>query len=166
MSPMLPCPFCVAPARLTHVKEQGLIVRIRAECTGEGCWAGIEDWIADEQSASRVVESWNRRTPGENVMAKQKAKAQLTGAHQAFVLSVPAEHHAEVESALTAAPQEHRGPIIDIINGLKDRLQKLGAIPWGQLLALIPLIAAAFASPLTGLGPLVLAIAALFAPAA
>jgi hypothetical protein len=96
-------------------------------------------------------------------MAKQKAKGQepLSAAHQSFLSGVPDDHRATVAAALDAAPAAQRGPIIDAIKTLRGL-----NIPWGKLVALIPVIAAFLANPATGIVALITAIAALFQPAA
>lgn len=84
-----------------------------------------------------------------------------------FTAAAPVEHQARFAEALDAVPQEHQGGVISILDGLVAKFKARGlTIPWTGLLALIPLIAACFVNPLTGLGPLILAVAALFAPVA
>lgn len=64
MEKLLPCPFCGSPAKLGHLKvDQHGDIRLVVECQGIGCWANIQEYVGDEQSATRVVAAWNRRTP-------------------------------------------------------------------------------------------------------
>jgi hypothetical protein len=79
--------------------------------------------------------------------------------------SMPPQHHANLDTALATVPTGQQGTVIGILQAIIAYLTKLGTtINWGQLLALIPLISAAITSPSTGIGPLILAILALFTP--
>lgn len=74
----------------------------------------------------------------------------------AFMAACPDEHKAELTECMAAQPQVVKGPILDLLAELRT-----SKVPLSQILALFPLITAAFASPLTGMVPLALAIAAL-----
>ena len=73
----------------------------------------------------------------------------------AFMAACPDEHKAELTECMAAQPQVVKGPILDLLAELRT-----SKVPLSQILALFPLITAAFASPLTGMVPLALAIAA------
>jgi hypothetical protein len=60
-SPILPCPFCGSVAKLGHVKDPDGVIRMAVTCTGDGCWAQIQEFIGDDQSVERVIATWNRR---------------------------------------------------------------------------------------------------------
>jgi hypothetical protein len=66
--PILPCPFCGSPAKLGHVKDRDGDIRMAVTCTGEGCWATIQEYTQDDQTVERVIASWNRRA-GKNHVA-------------------------------------------------------------------------------------------------
>ncbi len=61
-NPLLPCPFCGSPAKITDTKDpddwEVLGVRLTVQCTGQGCWATIQSWT--DQLADAVA-AWNRR---------------------------------------------------------------------------------------------------------
>jgi hypothetical protein len=61
-NPLLPCPFCGAPAKLGHTPFAGESeARPLVQCTGEGCWATIEGFIGEGRPVEAVVAAWNRR---------------------------------------------------------------------------------------------------------
>ena len=71
------CPFCGSPAKLIDVPNEQDGKHMAVQCTGDGCWAMIEEWMLDD-AATRVVARWNRRTKGDanaNVRSKVQRRA-------------------------------------------------------------------------------------------
>lgn len=110
------------------------------------------EWI---KAPFRWIQNLLRR----NLMAKVNIKA------HPLLASAPPQHAEALTQAVASCPAKVQGPILDILQQLKDLFAKAGSIPWSGLIALVPLIYAAISNPVTGIGPLVLAIAALFNPA-
>jgi hypothetical protein len=82
---------------------------------------------------------------------------------QTFLASVPAQEQVAFANAIAALPVSLQGPVISWLEAVIAKLKAMGVtINWQQILALIPLAIAAFADPLTGMGPLIMAIIALF----
>jgi hypothetical protein len=81
-------------------------------------------------------------------------------AFHAVMETCPTEHKEAMTSAFANAPVEQAGPVISLLQLLRN-----ANVPWGKLATLAPLIAAFFASPAAGAGPLMLAIFALLNPA-
>lgn len=91
MSDLLPCPFCGGRAELGHVKFMdgtAWNIRMAVVCTGEGCWATIQEYIGGDDTTERVIASWNLRTKQGDL----SMQTTLTAQHLVALDCPPAQH--------------------------------------------------------------------------